>query len=132
MTNTNRCAVYGVNGKGSTSAHGSEIRALVCGAYLEALAGGWAAKDHDVPHHSRRMIIICTIVGTWLVTYVLKHWLFGRESFSETAEQYWTLYVPVFATHMLLAMTAIGLGIDTLYMGIHKFTMAVSERWQPV
>ena len=90
------------------------------GAYLVALAGVRAAKVHDVSHHSRRMIIACTIVGIWLVAYVLKQLLFGREHFGGTTEQYWRLYVPLFATHMLLAVTTIGLGGYNLYMGIHK------------
>lgn len=92
----------------------------ITGAYLVALAGVRAAKGHDVPHHSRRMIIACTIVGIWLVAYVLKQSLFGREAFGGTVEQYWSLYVSMFATHMLLAVATIGLGIYNLYMGIHK------------
>jgi len=95
------------------------LTSLTC-AYLVALAGVRSAKDHDVPHHSRRMIIACTIVGIWLVAYVLKQSLFGREHFGGTTEQYWRLYVPLFATHMLLAVTTIGLGGYNLYMGIHK------------
>jgi uncharacterized membrane protein YozB (DUF420 family) len=92
----------------------------ITGAYFVALAGVRAAKAHDVPHHSRRMIIACTVVGIWLVAYVMKQVLFGREQFGGTAEQYWTLYMPVFATHMLLAVTTIALGSYNLYMGLHR------------
>lgn len=92
----------------------------ITGAYFVALAGVRAAKAHDVPHHSRRMIIACTVVGIWLVAYVMKQVLFGREQFGGTTEQYWTLYMPVFATHMLLAVTTIGLGSYNLYMGLHR------------
>ena len=41
-------------------------------AYLVAMAGVRSAKQHEVSHHSRRMIMACTIVGIWLVAYVLK------------------------------------------------------------
>jgi uncharacterized membrane protein YozB (DUF420 family) len=84
------------------------------------LAGVRAAHQHDVHHHSRRMIIACTIVGIWLVSYVLKQVLFGREQFGGTREEYWTLYVPLFSTHMALAVTTIGLGAYNLYMGLHR------------
>lgn len=96
------------------------VLSSITGAYFVALAGVRAAKAHDVPHHSRRMIIACTVVGIWLVVYVMKQILFGREQFGGTTEQYWTLYMPVFATHMLLAVTTIGLGSYNLYMGLHR------------
>ncbi len=89
-------------------------------AYLVALAGVRAAKAHDVSHHSHRMLVACTIVGIWLVAYVLKQLLFGRESFAGTTHQYWTYYMPTFATHMALAVTTIGLGAYNLYMGLHR------------
>ena len=44
----------------------------ITGAYLTALGGVRSAIHHDVPHHSRRMILACTIVGIWLVAYVSK------------------------------------------------------------
>jgi uncharacterized membrane protein YozB (DUF420 family) len=89
-------------------------------AYLVILAGVRAARSHDVTHHSHRMIIGCTIIGIWLIAYVLKQFLFGRESFHGTEWQYWSLYVPVFAAHMVLAVTTIGLGTYNLYMGLHR------------
>jgi uncharacterized membrane protein YozB (DUF420 family) len=96
------------------------VLSSVTGAYFIALAGVRAAKAHDVPHHSRRMIIACTVVGIWLVAYVMKQVIFGREQFGGSTEQYWTIYMPVFATHMLLAVTTIGLGSYNLYMGLHR------------
>lgn len=96
------------------------VLSSITGAYFVALAGVRAAKAHDVSHHSRRMIIACTVVGIWLVAYVMKQVLFGREQFGGTAEQYWTIYMPVFATHMLLAVTTIALGSYNLYMGLHR------------
>lgn len=89
-------------------------------AYLVALSGVKAAHQHDVTHHSRRMIIACTIVGIWLIAYVLKQLLFGRERFGGTEHQYWTLYTPLFSVHMALAVTTIGLGAYNLYMGLHR------------
>lgn len=89
-------------------------------AYLVAMAGVRSARQHEVSHHSRRMIVACTIVGIWLVAYVLKQVLFGRERFGGTDRQYWTLYVPLFSVHMALAVTTIGLGGYNLYMGLHR------------
>ena len=91
----------------------------VTAAYLIVLAGVRSAKTHDVSHHSHRMMVGCAIVGIWLVAYVLKQLLFGRESFRGSEAQYWSLYVPVFAAHMLLAVTTIGLGAYNLYIGLH-------------
>ena len=50
-------------------------------AYLVVLAGVRAAKSHDVSHHSHRMIVGCTIIGIWLVAYVLKQLLSGVTRF---------------------------------------------------
>jgi uncharacterized membrane protein YozB (DUF420 family) len=96
------------------------VLSSVTAAYLVVLAGVRAARSHDVSHHSRRMIVGCTIVGIWLVAYVLKRVLFGRESFPGTETQYWSLYVPLFVTHMLLAVATIGLGAYNLYIGLHR------------
>lgn len=96
------------------------VLTCITAAYLMALAGVRSAKAHDVPHHSRRMIIACTIVGIWLVAYVLKQVLFGREQFRGTPEEYWRFYMPVFVAHMILAVTTIGLGAYNLYMGVRR------------
>jgi uncharacterized membrane protein YozB (DUF420 family) len=90
----------------------------ITGAYLVALAGVRSARHHDVAYHSRLMIRACTIVGIWLVAYVLKQLLFGRERFGGTETEYWSLYVPVFSTHMLLAVATIGVGAYNLYTGL--------------
>lgn len=92
----------------------------ITGAYFVALAGVRSAKVHEVSHHSRRMIIACTVVGIWLIAYMLKQSLFGREQFGGTPQQYRTTYLPVFAAHMLFALTTIGLGSYNLYMGLHR------------
>jgi putative membrane protein len=92
----------------------------ITAAYLVALAGVRAAKEHDVSHHSRRMMVACMIVGIWLVAYVSKQVLFGRERFGGTETEYWRLYVPVFSAHMLLAAATIGLGAYNLYAGLTR------------
>ncbi len=89
-------------------------------AYMVALAGVRSAKNHDIPHHSKRMLLACTIVGIWLVAYFSKQLLFGREQFGGTSAEYWRLYVPIFSVHMLLAVTTIGLGAYNLYTGLTR------------
>lgn len=90
------------------------------GAYLAALAGVRSARRHDVEYHSRLMIRTCTIVGLWLVAYVMKQLLFGRERFGGTEAQYWALYVPAFTAHMLLAVATILIGGYNLYTGLKR------------
>lgn len=94
-------------------------------AYLIALAGVRSAKQHDVTYHSRRMIMACTIVGIWLVAYVMKQVVFGREVFGGTEQQYWQYYVPVFSIHMLLAVTTIGIGVYNLYTGLTRLRFGI-------
>ena len=89
-------------------------------AYLIALAGVRSARRHDVAHHSRRMVIACSVVGIWLVAYVSKQVLFGREHFGGTSAQYWQIYMPIFTVHMILAVTTIGLGAYNLYTGLTR------------
>lgn len=96
------------------------VLTCITAAYLTAMAGVRSAKAHDVSHHSRRMIVACTIVGLWLVAYVLKQAIFGRERFGGTPEEYWRLYAPLFSLHMVLAVTTIALGSYNLYMGLRK------------
>lgn len=96
------------------------VLASITGAYLIALFGVRAAHQHDVSHHSRRMTIAATIVGIWLVAYVSKQLMFGREEFRGGSEVYWIVYAPLFTVHMLLACTTIALGAYNLYMGIHR------------
>ena len=55
-------------------------------AYLIAMYGVRAAKRHDVTNHSRWMVTACTIVGLWLVGYVTKQVLFGRDQFGGTVD----------------------------------------------
>jgi|CXWL01.1.fsa_nt_gi uncharacterized membrane protein YozB (DUF420 family) len=91
--------------------------------YLIAMVGIRAAKQHDVSHHSRHMITACAIVGIWLIAYVAKQMVFGREVFPGTPTQYWQLYVPVFVIHMLLAVSTIALASINLYVGLTKLRM---------
>lgn len=86
--------------------------------YLIAMAGVRSAKQHNLLHHSRHMMTACTIVGLWLVAYLVKQAIFGRERFGGTESDYWRLYAPVFALHMVLAIGTIGLGAGNLYLGL--------------
>ena len=95
----------------------------ITGAYLISLWGMGAAKRHNVTKHSRLMIITCTIVGIWLVAYVTKQFLFGRDHFPGTTEQYWHVYIPVLSIHTTLAVTTIGLGAYNLYTGLTRLRM---------
>jgi uncharacterized membrane protein YozB (DUF420 family) len=92
----------------------------ITSAYLILMAGVRSAKRHHLTYHSRSMIIACSIVGIWLVAYVSKQILFGREHFGGTSTQYWIFYLPVFMTHMLLAVTTIILGSYNLYTGLTR------------
>lgn len=88
--------------------------------YLIAMAGVRSAKKHNLLHHSRHMMTACTIVGLWLVAYVVKQVLFGRERFGGTESDYWRLYAPVFTLHMVLAISTMGLGAGNLYLGLTR------------
>ncbi len=89
-------------------------------AYAMALLGVRAAKQHDVSHHSKWMITACSLVGLWLVGYVTKQVIFGRDEFGGTSEQYWQWYVPLLVVHTTLAVTTIGLGLANLYTGLGR------------
>ena len=89
-------------------------------AYLIALRGVRAAQHHHITHHSRWMMIACSIVGLWLLGYVTKQVLLGRESFGGTLQEYWTFYIPVLFIHTSLAMVTIGLAIANLYSGFRR------------
>lgn len=97
------------------------VLASLTGAYLISLFGLRAAKQHHVPTHSRLMVITCSIVGIWLVTYVTKQVLFGRDHFSGSTAQYWQIYVPVLTIHTILAITTVGLGGYNLFTGLTRF-----------
>jgi uncharacterized membrane protein YozB (DUF420 family) len=92
----------------------------ITAAYLILMLGVRSAKTHNLPYHSSSMIIAWTMVGIWLIAYVSKQLLFGREHFGGTPTQYWFLYLPVFMTHMLLAITTISLGGYNLYTGLTR------------
>lgn len=99
------------------------VVAAISAAYVVALAGVRAAKRHDLGPHSRRMVAASVIVGFWLVAYVTKQVLFGRERFGGTEWQYWSLYVPVFFLHMVCAILTVALGAYNLHMGSTRLRM---------
>ncbi len=89
-------------------------------AYVMALLGVRSAKLHDVSQHSKWMIAACSLVGLWLVGYVTKQVIFGRDQFGGTSDEYWQLYVPLLVIHTTLAITTIGLGLANLYTGLSR------------
>ena len=92
----------------------------ITAAYLAALAGARSARHHEVSAHARHMVRAGTIVGIWLIAYVTKQILFGRERFGGTEAEYWRLYVPVLLLHTSLAVTTTGLGSYNLYQGLTR------------
>ncbi|TAJ30965.1 MAG: DUF420 domain-containing protein [Nitrospirae bacterium] len=96
------------------------VLSSITAAYLVAMAGARSARHHEVSAHARLMVRAGTIVGIWLVAYVTKQVLFGRDQFGGTAEQYWRIYVPILLIHTSLAATTIGLGGYNLYQGLTR------------
>lgn len=96
------------------------VLGAVTTAYLIALSGISAARSHDVPRHAHRMMAASVIVGLWLIVYVTKQLIFGKEQFGGSTTQYWGLYVPVFATHMAFAVSTMAIGAYNLSIGIRR------------
>jgi len=90
------------------------------GAYGIALFGVRAAKQHEVASHRQWMMVSCVLVVVWLLAYVTKQFLFGRDEFSGTTNQYWTMYVPLLVVHTSLAMMTIGLGATNMIVGLRR------------
>ena len=97
----------------------------VTGAYLLVLHGVHAAKHHRITHHARGMTTACLIVGLWLLGYVTKQLLFGRDMFGGSEEQYWRVYVPVLTVHTLFAFFTIGLAGMNMYSGLRRLRHGV-------
>ena len=64
-------------------------------------------------------------MGLWLVGYVTKQVLFGRERFGGSPQQYWQWYVPVLSLHTVLASVTIGLGAYNLYIGLTRLRQGI-------
>ena len=89
-------------------------------AFVMVLIGARAAKRHDVHQHARWMTLACTVVGLWLVCYVSKQLIFGRDQFGGTSKEYWYYYIPILLVHTTFAITTIGLGLSNLYSGLFQ------------
>ena len=89
-------------------------------AYGMTLIGVGAAKRHDVTAHKKWMTISCTLVGIWLIAYVTKQLIFGRDRFGGSAEDYWSLYVPLLVVHTGLAIATISLGGTNMTIGLRR------------
>ena len=51
--------------------------------------------------------------------------LFGRDEFSGTTNQYWTMYVPLLVVHTSLAMATIGLGATNMVVGLRRLRYGI-------
>ncbi len=89
-------------------------------AYGLSLIGIPAAKRHDVTGYRNSMMVACDQVCVWLVAYVTKQWLVGRDRFVGTVKQYWFLFMSVLHVPIDLAMTTIGLEIINMGVGLRK------------
>ncbi len=87
-------------------------------AYGMALLGVQSARRHEVDTHRKYMIISFTLVGMWMVAYVIKQLVLGRDEFIGTTFQYWAIYVPILLVHTSLALATIGLGGANMVIGI--------------
>jgi putative membrane protein len=94
-------------------------------AYGMTFKGVQAAKRHDVASHRKWMTISCVLVCIWLVAYVTKQLIFGRDHFGGSSKQYWSLYVPLLLVHTGLAMTTIGLGGTNMVIGIRRLRYGI-------
>lgn len=94
-------------------------------AYGIALFGVRAAKQHNVVSHRQWMMVSCALVVVWLVAYVTKQFLFGRDEFPGTANQYWMMYVPLLVVHTSLAMLTIGLGAANMVIGLRRLRYGI-------
>jgi len=89
-------------------------------AYSLSLFGSRAAKRHDVAAHGKWMMVIWGLVGLWLVAYVTKQMLVGRDQVGGTVQQYWSIYFPFLILHASLAMITIGLRVATMLIGLRR------------
>jgi len=94
-------------------------------AYGMNFFGVQAAKRHDVASHRKWMIIACTMVGIWLIAYVTKQLIFGRDHFEGSPEQYCSFYVPLLLLHMGLAITTLGLGGTNMVIGFRRLRYGI-------
>ncbi len=94
-------------------------------AYGMTFLGVRAAKRHDVNSHRRWMTLACALVGIWLLAYVSKQMILGRDHFGGTPDQYWMFYAPLLLVHTGLAITTIGLGGTNMVMGIRRLRYGI-------
>lgn len=60
------------------------------------------------------------LIGLWLVAYVTKQMLVGRDQFGGPVEQYWSVYISVLIVHTGLAMATIGIGATNMFFGLRR------------
>jgi putative membrane protein len=94
-------------------------------AYGVACLGAHEARKGNVQPHSRWMLTMSTMIGVWLVAYLLKQLLFGTEQFRGPGEQYRQWYLPILSVHIALAFVTIGLGVANLYTGLSSLRFGI-------
>ncbi len=92
-------------------------------AYGMTFLGVRAAKRNDVNSHRRWMTLACALVGIWLLAYVSKQMILGRDHFGGTPDQYWIIYIPLLLVHTWLAITT--LGGTNMVMGIRRLRYGI-------
>jgi hypothetical protein len=69
-----------------------------------ALAGVSALRRGDVPRHQRRMLTAASLVGVFLLSYLFKVWLIGREDLASwDATSIWMLRIHELCVFAMLA-----------------------------
>jgi len=94
-------------------------------AYGVACLGAYEARKGNVQPHSRWMLTMSTMIGIWLVAYLMKLQLFGNEQFRGPGEHYKQWYLPILSVHIALALVTIGLGIANLYSGLSSLRFGI-------
>jgi len=102
-------------------------------AFAVALMGLRQARGHAIGRHAVLMAASAGMVLIWLVSYLAKQILFGRETFGGPEEIYYGLYIPLFIFHMLCAAVTLGLWGFNLHHGIRflreKASNAQARPW---
>lgn len=87
-------------------------------AFGFSLWGLREARRHGVNRHVVWMTMTAGIVCVWLLGYVAKQIIFGREQFGGPNDIYYQVYLPIFLFHTLCAFVTISLWGYNLFQGV--------------
>jgi uncharacterized membrane protein YozB (DUF420 family) len=79
----------------------------LCAVVAFAFAGVRAVRRGDVPLHRRRMLISCSLVGLFVLSYAVKLAVIGREHLATWG----STSIWVLRTHELFVLTMVGAGV---------------------